>query len=307
MKVIKKALKEAVRLEIIPRDPSGSIGILSGDTEERGILTPAEIAELFRLEWKDERSKIASILGAVSGMRISEVVSLRIEYVNTDKNVILVERSCSYYEKRLKGTKNEKSQYIYTAASIINMLTGLYEKNSYQDSYIFYVFEPNKPMRYDTVEEHLERMPALLFGTEVRQTIDAEWRKLAQVIALKTGTEPDEMIAITPGNLDKDQKYRPELQLLLGAKKIEMEKFTEKRFTLACGEIARREQNVPFHSFRHFLNSTIRGTVSGDILRLQTGHSDAKMTDHYGHITDDRGEQLRQAVQSKILPFIEKP
>ena len=70
------------------------------------------------------------------------------------------------------------------------------------------------------------------------------------------------------------------------------------------GEITRKERNVSFHGFRHFFNSTIRGTVSDDTLRLQTGHSDAKMTDHYDHITDDRGEQLRKAVQTKILPFI---
>jgi integrase len=353
MKVIKKALKEAVRLDILPRDPSGSIGMLSEDTEERGIPTPGEIAELFRIEWKDERSKIASILGAVSGMRLSEVVGLRIEYVDTAKNVILVERSYSYYEKRLKGTKNEKSRYIYMDASIIKMLTDLYAKNPYQDSYIFYGLGPNKPMRYDTVEEHLERMMALLFGAEVKNAINTEWCKLAKVIAIKTGIGPDEMIAITSDNLDKDQNLIVlSFSYYWGAKKIEMKKFTEKRsipldtptlqrlavicgkspngfilsgaerekpvdfaaldakaanrLTMAYGEIARRERNVSFHSFRHFFNSTIRGTVSDDILRLQTGHADAKMTDHYDHITDDRGEQLRKAVQSKILPFLPK-
>jgi integrase len=72
------------------------------------------------------------------------------------------------------------------------------------------------------------------------------------------------------------------------------------------GEIVRKERNVTFHSFRHFFNSTIRGTVSDETLRLQTGHTDAKMTDHYDHMTDERGEQLRKAVQSKILPFIPK-
>jgi integrase len=101
MKVIKKALKEAVRLGILPRDPSSSIELLSENTEERGILTPDEVTELARFEWADERSKIASILGAVSSMRISEVVELRIENVNADKNVIVVDRSYSYYEKRL--------------------------------------------------------------------------------------------------------------------------------------------------------------------------------------------------------------
>jgi integrase len=72
------------------------------------------------------------------------------------------------------------------------------------------------------------------------------------------------------------------------------------------GEIVRLERNLTFHGFRHFFNSTIRGTVSDDILRLQTGHLDEKMTDLYDHMTDERGEQLRKAVQTKILPFIPK-
>jgi integrase len=79
-----------------------------------------------------------------------------------------------------------------------------------------------------------------------------------------------------------------------------------KKKLLILGEIARKERNILFHSFRHFFNSTIRGTVPDEILRLQTGHSDEKMTDHYDHMTDDRGEQLRKAVQAKILPFIPK-
>ncbi|GHT63665.1 hypothetical protein FACS1894110_01880 [Spirochaetia bacterium] len=79
-----------------------------------------------------------------------------------------------------------------------------------------------------------------------------------------------------------------------------------KQLARIMGEIARKERNISFHGFRHFFNSTIRGTVSDDILRLQTGHSDERMTDTYDHMTDDRGEQLRKAVQAKILPFIPK-
>ncbi len=353
MKVIKKALKEAVRLEILPRDPSGSIEMLSEDTEARGILTPDEITELFQLDWSDERSKIASILGAVSGMRISEVVGLRIGCINVDKNVILVERSYSHYEKRLKSTKTEKSRIIFTDSSIIKMLTDLYAKNPYQDSYIFYGLKPNTPMRHDTVEDHLEKMLALLLGTEVKNTIDVEWRNLTKNVTDKVKINSDEMIAIQNENIDSDQNCLVFRYIYShGAKKIEMKKYSEKRIIpmdkptiqkliavcnknpngfilsgsekekpvdfslldsrtakkllMAYGEIARRERNISFHSFRHFFNSTIRGTVSDDILRLQTGHSDEKMTDLYDHITDDRGDQLRKAVQAKILPFIPK-
>jgi integrase len=353
MKVIKKALKEAVRLGTLPRDPSSSIELLSEDTEERGILTPDEVTELFQLEWVDERSKIASILGAVSGMRISEVVGLRIENVNADKNIIVVDRSYSYYEKRLKGTKTERSRIIYTDSTIIKMLMDLYAKNPYKNAYIFWGLEPNTPMRYDTVEAHLEKMLAFLFGNEIKKSINSEWQELARIVAPKTGIEAEEMIAIQPDNLDSDQNcIILRYSYSLGSRRIEMRKYSEKRLIpidastfqrllafcgkyangfivngaegkkpvdfnslepktakkliLAYGEIARRERNVSFHGFRHFFNSTIRGTVSDDILRLQTGHADEKMTDLYDHMTDDRGEQLRKAVQAKILPFIPK-
>ncbi|MFP3089358.1 site-specific integrase [Treponema sp. TIM-1] len=153
MKVIKKPLKEAVRLRILPRNPADGITMLREDTQERGILTPAELEGLFRIEWLDERSKIASILVSISGLRISEVTALRLDDIDTRRNTIFI-------------------------------------------------------------------------------------------------------------------------------------------------------RNLSFHGFRHFFNSTIRGTVSDDILRLQTGHLDEKMTDHYDHMTDDRGEQLRKAVQAKILSFI---
>ena len=59
------------------------------------------------------------------------------------------------------------------------------------------------------------------------------------------------------------------------------------KLLMAYGEITRRERNISFHGFRHFFNSSIRGTVSDDILRLQTGHMDKKMTDDYDHMTDD--------------------
>jgi integrase len=353
MKVIKKALKEAVRLGILPRDPSSNIELLSEDTEERGILTPDEVTELFSQVWTDERTETACILGAVSGMRLSEVVGLRIEYVNTSKNVIFVEKSYSSFEKRLKGTKTEKSRMIYTDSSIIKILTDLYAKNPHGDSYIFYGIEQNKPIRYEMVKKQLEKKLAYIFGKEKKKYIDQEWKDLAKIVAHKIGFPSDEMIAIQPGNIDTDQNcITLRYGYSFGAKNIRMQKYPEKRIYLldtltlqrllaicdrspngfiisgkkkkkpvdinslapksalkiimAYGEIARRERNVSFHGFRHFFNSTIRGTVSDDILRLQTGHLDKKMTDQYDHMTDDRGEQLRKAVQTKILPFIPK-
>jgi integrase len=353
MKVIMKSLKEAVRLGILPRNPAVGITLLHEDTKKRGILTPAELEVLFQLEWADERSKVASILAAVSGMRISEVTALRFDDIDSSRNIIHVRYSYTLYEKRMKDTKTGKSRIVYTDPSIIQMLLRLYDKNPYKNYFIFWGLEPNAPMRLDTIEGHLEKALATLLGKPVRDSFTDERRELARQVAGQEGIQGGELIALQTDNLDTAQNaIRIHHSYMIKSGKLEVLKDTqervipikpslvrqlsvfcakiphififkgderdksmsfetlypneEKRLTLLLGEIARRERNISFHSFRHFFNSTIRGTVSDDILRLQTGHSDEKMTDHYDHMTDDRGEQLRKAVQAKILPFIPK-
>jgi integrase len=353
MKLIKKALKEAVRLGIVPRNPADSIELLADDRRERGILTPGELKRLFQLDWPDERTKTAAILASVSGMRISEIIGLRIEDLDPERQVIFVRHSFSAYEKRLKGTKNEKSRFIYTDASILKMLSELHGKNPFQSPFVFWGVEPGKPMRYETVEAHLEKMLAVLMGEQLKTAVNDEWRSLAKVLVSKIGIGKDEMAAVSLNNLNTEQdSLHIRYSYTYRKSKVMVENYTEEkvipldhrfiqRLSDICGknphvfivrgtdgtiplnfknldgepvenlcrtmgEVIRNERNLTFHGFRHFFNSTIRGTVSDDILRLQTGHSDEKMTDHYDHMTDDRGEQLRKAVQAKILPFIPK-
>ncbi|GHV82442.1 hypothetical protein AGMMS49991_10000 [Spirochaetia bacterium] len=351
MKVIKGALKDAARLKIIPQNPAADIELLADDTRERGILTPAEVQRLFQLAWVDERGKTASILAAVSGMRLSEIIALRIDDLDTERNIIHVLHAYSPREKSLKGTKTGKPRIIYTDSSILSMLTNLYKKNPHADSFIFYSLEPHKPVRAETIEDHLEKALGSLLGEEIKTGMTIEWKAITQTLLPESGIQPDEIIALYKDNLDTTKncicidhgysfktkklevlKYSQERRIpingsvlqrlmalcmkepyvfILGGSEISkqislenLEPKETKRIIAFLGEIARRERNLSFHGFRHFFNSTIRGTVSDDILRLQTGHSDEKMTDRYDHMTDDRGEQLRKAVQTKILPFI---
>jgi integrase len=353
IKIIKKALKDAVRLGILVKSPAEGIELLAEDNRERGILTPVELERLFQLEWSDARGKIASILAAVSGMRLSEITALQINNLDTERNIIHVQHSYTPYEKRLKTTKTGKARIIYTDSSIIQMLTELHRKNPYQGPYVFWGLGPDKPIRLESIERHLEKALAALLGEEIRDAMTEEWQETACMLALSEGIRPDEIIAIGKDVIDttqnricirhtyafknnklivlKEDKERnipiktPILQRLTtlcmkepyvfifgGEESNSLISFEnrkpneEKRLTLLLGEIARKERNLSFHGFRHFFNSTIRGTVSDDILRLQTGHQDEKMTDLYDHMTDDRGEQLRKAVQAKILPFIPK-
>jgi integrase len=353
IKLIKKALKEAVRLDILPRNPADKIELLVDDRCERGILTPGELERLFQLDWLDDRSKTAAILAAVSGMRISEITGLRIEDLDLERQVIHLRHSYSVYEKRLKGTKTEKSRFIYTDASILNMLVELHGKNPFQSPFVFWGVEAKKPIRYETIEAHLEKVLAVLMGEQLKTAVNDEWRSLAHIMVSKIGIENNEMAAVSLNNLNTDQdsihirysytcrKSKVMVKNYTEEKVIPLDHRTIQRISDICGkqphvfivrgtdgkvpldfknldgepaerlcrtmgEVIRNERNLTFHGFRHFFNSTIRGTVSDDILRLQTGHQDEKMTDLYDHMTDDRGEQLRKAVQAKILPFIPK-
>jgi integrase len=353
MKTIKVALKHAARLDIIAKNPADKVELLADDARERGILSPAELERLFRLEWSDERGKIAAIVAATSGMRLGEIVALQIENIDFERNIIHVIHSYSGKERRVKETKTGKARIIFSDPHIIRMLSYLHTKNPWQTSFIFYGLEPDKPIRAETLEKYTEKALAGIFGEDVRASFTPERSELAKTIASQNEIKADEIIAFTKDSLNTiERTITIDHSYTVSGSLLKVVKFTEKRvlkteqavmkrlaafcsktpyvFILSglegetpidfnavvpqdekkllrfFGEIVREERNVSFHGFRHFFNSTIRGTVSDDTLRLQTGHSDVKMTDHYDYLTDDRGEQLRQAVQTKILPFIPK-
>jgi integrase len=353
MKTITKPLREATRKGILMKNPANGIELLADDDRERGILTPAELELLFQKDWPDERSKTACILAATTGMRLSEIAGLRTDDIDAERNIINLRFSYTQKEKRLKDTKSGKPRIIFTDVSITTQLLSLHKDNPYENAFIFWGSSSDKPMRIETIENHLEKVLAELLGKITRTSISKEWQDLANELATKTALPSHEIIALKNDDVDTVQNTirlrhcysyqnrklvvskdvaentvkmdapllkriktftmkNPYIFIFGGPDSITLFDFegkndseTKKRI-LILGEIVRKERNILFHSFRHFFNSTIRGTVSDDILRLQTGHSDKKMTDLYDHMTEDRGEQLRKAVQTKILPFIPK-
>jgi integrase len=353
MKTIMKPLREATRKGILMKNPANGIELLADDDRERGILTPSELERLFQREWSEERSKTACILAATTGMRLSEITGLRTDDIDEERNIINLRFSYTQKEKRLKSTKSGKPRIIYTDSSVTTLLLSLHRKNPYENAFIFWGSSSDKPMRIETIENHLEKVLAGLLGEITRNSISKEWQDLAHELAAKTTLPSQEIIALKSDDVDTVQNtirlrhcYRyqdgklavlkditentvkmdapllkrlmaftmknPYIFILGGIDSVKLFDFEGndaseiKKKVLILGEIVRKERNILFHSFRHFFNSTIRGTVSDDILRLQTGHSDEKMTNLYDHITDDRGDQLRKAVQAKILPFIPK-
>jgi len=65
----------------------------------------------------------------------------------------------------------------------------------------------------------------------------------------------------------------------------------------------RRKRNICFHSWRHYLNTTMRSNnIMDGKLRAMVGHSSQEMTDHYTHFNKDDYKDI-QKVQNKIINF----
>jgi hypothetical protein len=72
------ALKWAYNWKMTDQYPSTEIIYFSGRPKERRILSPEQAAVLFRLPWRDERTKLANLLAAVTSLRAGEIKALQV-------------------------------------------------------------------------------------------------------------------------------------------------------------------------------------------------------------------------------------
>ena len=67
----------------------------------------------------------------------------------------------------------------------------------------------------------------------------------------------------------------------------------------------KRERNLTFHSWRHFLNTLLRmSNVADSKVQAVTGHLTKEMTDHYTHFDTRQFAEVRN-VQTELLTFKE--
>jgi integrase len=114
----------------------------------------------------------------------------------------------------------------------------------------------------------------------------------------------DDLLRLADNNPHKNDFifWGPEPDKPLSEKLIESG-FMRQLKNIGINETIRRVRNVSFHSLRHMFNSSMRGTIPDETLRLATGHADPGMSDHYDHLTDERLAEIRKAQESKILCF----
>ena len=105
-----KPLRWAFSKGMITTDPTRGHILFSGDERKRLILTPTMAAALFRVEWKNQRAKLANMLAAVTGMRSGEILALRLQDLGAD--CLYVQASWNK-EDKLKTTKNNEPRTVY--------------------------------------------------------------------------------------------------------------------------------------------------------------------------------------------------
>jgi integrase len=142
------ALKWAYNREMTDQDLSAGIIYFSGRPKERQILSPEQAAALFRAPWKDERTRLANLLAAVTGLRSGEIKALRVQDIGRD--CLYIRHSYSRIEGMKTTKTNEPRTVELPFPGVIQDLLTLAARNPHgtgMDAFIFWaVLKPDKPI-----------------------------------------------------------------------------------------------------------------------------------------------------------------
>jgi integrase len=141
-------LKWAYNKEMTDRDLTAGIIWFSGKSAERQILTPETAAAVFRVQWQDERTRIANMLAMVTGLRAGEIQGLRVQDLGKDCLYVRHSWNC---RDGLKTTKNRESRTVELPfPGLLRELVDLAARNPHganMDSFVFWAeLSPDKPM-----------------------------------------------------------------------------------------------------------------------------------------------------------------
>jgi integrase len=142
------ALRWAFAKEIIEKDIASGITWFAGKAAERHILSPEIARAIFCVEWLDERSRIANLLAAVTGLRAGEIQGLRVQ--DLGKDCLYVRHSWNDRD-RLKTTKNNEARMVEVPfPALLHELVKLAERNPHgtsMDSFVFWSRRsPSRPI-----------------------------------------------------------------------------------------------------------------------------------------------------------------
>jgi integrase len=129
-------LNEAVNRRIIKINPAAAVKKLKNDRKAIEIITPAEVKMLFPRQWEtvwgeDKVSYLGNKLAACTGMRTSEILGLRGEFIFDE----YIHVCAQHDEYGYRDTKTKEKRNIPLAPVILNELRQLAAENN--NGYVF--------------------------------------------------------------------------------------------------------------------------------------------------------------------------
>ena len=151
-------LSWAFQKEMIDKDITLGITWYSGKAKERQILSPEQAKALFKVTWKDERSRLANMLAMVTGMRAGEIQGLKMQDLGQD---CLYVRHSWNFQDGLKTTKNNESRIVELPfPGLMRELIEMAKDNPHRqdmDSFVFWAEKfSNKPIEQDIFRRDLK-------------------------------------------------------------------------------------------------------------------------------------------------------
>jgi len=174
-------LKWAFTQNIIPANPAIGLTKFSIVNKERGILTEAEAAAVFAVDWKDKRAFVASLVSATTGARLGECLALRQSDIGTD--TLNIAHSYSYLDG-LKCPKNGHKRIVPLLPEVRIALLDLLKDNPYKvdNPFVFFSLFADRPVDPEVILKGFK---------EAIKTVNEQYKKVAEETSLE---KPEIMI-----------------------------------------------------------------------------------------------------------------
>lgn len=193
-------IKYAAKKGVIARDPFLDVEKLLNDADKRIIYTQDEFKALFVENWKkvwnnDLLVCLANKLAALTGLRCSEILGLRGEYVFEDHIYI-----CAQYDKfGYRPTKTKTEDNIPLAGDVISDLKKLMTVNG--NGFVFSINGGETPVTEKHIYNGLRKALVNIGISEeerTRRNLDVHaWRHFCNTELLKAGLSVPQVQAVT--------------------------------------------------------------------------------------------------------------
>ena len=245
LSILSVMMQEAVRLGHVDKNPCASVRRLAKNSATRGVLTVAEVKQIFSdpSAWYNQHAYVASVIASCTGMRLSEIRALRCCDVKADHLHVELSLEDTYGSK---GTKTGDVRDLPLPSSVMSLVMAARGDDDSERPLLCYP----------------DRRP---YGRHAFP--DGLYDVLADLFEHQDGC---------PGKMVVDER----------AKAAGKKHKDGSEIMVRYGETIRRERNITFHSWRHFLNSQLLSQgISGEKTRRITGHTTESMTRHYAHFS----------------------